>query len=121
MIMRLSYTNLETFKGTKTWENKTLYNIAAVGSFALPKVYNDFIVYPVEQWELNSFLKDVIVKKDCKIFRYETETSKIGGFAPVIEINMVSGLVYFNNGSEDVAFETKSAKPTYINLNINQK
>ena len=120
-MSRLSYTNLETFKGTKTWENKTLYNIAAVGSFALPKVYNDFIVYPVEQWELDSFLKDVIVKKDCKIFRYETETSKIGGFAPIIEINMTSGLVFFNTGEDEVAFETKSAKPTYINLNINQK
>jgi len=121
--MRLSFTDLSTFKGTKTWEGERLNDngVASVGCFRLPHSMSYFNLFPIEQWEKDSFLKDVIQKKDCKMFRYQTSTSKIGGFAPIISVNMKSGLVYFNDGSEDIAFENISEKPVFIDINANQK
>ena len=55
------------------------------------------------------------------MFRYETETSKLGGFSPVISVNMKSGLVYFNTGEEKITFENISEKPIFIDINVSEK
>ncbi len=122
-MSRLTYTDLATFRGTKTWEGEKLNDngVNAVGCFRLPHSMSYFNLFPIEQWEKDSFLKDVIQKKDCKMFRYQTETSKIGGFAPIISVNMKSGLVYFNNGEENISFKNISEKPVFIDINANQK
>jgi hypothetical protein len=120
-MSRLSYIDLSTSTSTFTWESESLNGLQAVGCFLLPHVYNYFNLFPIEQWEKDSFLKDVVVKKGCKMFRYQTETSKIGGMAPVISVNMTSGLVYFNTGADEVAFETISEKPVFVSMNLNQK
>lgn len=122
-MSRLTYTDLTTFKGIKAWENERLNDngVASVGCFRLPETMSYFYLYPVDQWELDSFLKGTIQKKDCKMFRYQTSTSKIGGFAPIISVNMKTGLVYFNTGEDVVAFENISEKPVFIDINSNQK
>ena len=122
-MSRLTYTDLATFKGTKTWESERLNDngVDAVGCFRLPHSMSYFNLFPIEQWEKDSFLKDTIQKDGCKMFRYQTSTSKIGGFAPIISVNMTSGLVYFNTGEDVVAFEKISEKPIFIDINLTQK
>jgi hypothetical protein len=122
-MSRLTFTDLETFKGTKFWERERSGDQKAVGAFGLKEARQDFTVYEVEEWELNSWLKGVVVKSNEKLFRYETPTSKIGGFKPVIKINLESGLVYFQESldNEDMVFEKISAKPVWIDLNITVK
>jgi len=122
-MSRLSFTDFNTFKGTKVWESKRLNNngVNSVGCFRLPETMSYFYLFPIEEWEKKSFLKDTIQKKDCKMFRYQTSTSLIGGFAPIISVNMKSGLVYFNDGGEDVVFENISAKPVFIDIDLVQK
>tara|TARA_R110000737_G_scaffold183478_2_gene207048 strand:+ start:4422 stop:4787 length:366 start_codon:yes stop_codon:yes gene_type:complete len=121
MMSRLSYVDISTLKSTMTYEREYLNNVQAVGCFRLPNVYNYFNLFSIEQWEKDSFLKDVIVKKNCKMFRYQTKTSKMGGYSPIIMVNMLSGLVYFNTGADEIAFETISEKPVFIVINSNEK
>ena len=115
--MRITYTDLTTFKGCMTWE------LNSVGAFALKGVSQDFFLFPTEQWENIAFLEDVKIKKDCKIFRYQTATSAIGGFAPFISVNMVSGLVYFLDDmyAEEISFQTKAEFPEWVSINATQK
>ena len=116
-MSRLTYTDLTTFKGRKIWESETSDGIKSVGAFKLKDVRNDFYLYPVEKWELS--LWNDRCNKNERLFRYETATSKIGGFKPLIKVNMVSGLVYFMTDlySETVTFESISEKPIWIDLN----
>lgn len=123
-MSRLTYTTLSNkIASNKIWERESSEGQASVGAFKLNDVYNDFYLYPTEAWELESFLKNVPKKETEKFFRYETATSKIGGFKPVIKINMESGLVYFQSDSESetILFDKISAKPIWININSNQK
>ena len=120
-MSRLTFTDLTTLNSTMTWESEFLNNVQSVGCFLLPEAYNYFNLFPIEQWEKDSFLKDTIVRKNCKMFRYQTETSKIGGYSPIIMVNMTSGLVYFNTGAEKIEFEKISAKPVFVSMNLTQK
>jgi hypothetical protein len=122
-MSRISYTNLATTTNIKVWEREQSQGQQSVGAFQLDIAKGDFFLYEVEAWELGSFLKDVVLRNDEKLFRYETSTSKIGGFKPVIKVNMKSGLVYFQEDlyMEDITFEKISSKPIWIDFNINQK
>ena len=120
-MSRLTYIDLSTIKSTMTYESELLNNVPAVGCFRLPDVYNYFNLFAIEQWEKDSFLKDTVVRKNCKMFRYQTETSKIGGYSPIIMVNMTSGLVYFNDGEEVIGFNKISEKPLFITINSTEK
>ena len=120
-MSRLSYIDLSTSTSTMTYESEYLNNVQAVGCFRFSNTYNYFNLFSIEQWEKDSFLKDTVVKKGCKLFRYQTETSKIGGYSPIIMVNMTSGLVYFNDGEEVIGFNKISEKPLFIVINSNEK
>tara|TARA_R110000772_G_C13310332_1_gene440575 strand:- start:9267 stop:9632 length:366 start_codon:yes stop_codon:yes gene_type:complete len=117
-MSRLTITDLETFKGTKTWECERSHGLKAIGSFHLKGVNQDFILYPLDEWEQKHYA-DIQKKDSERLFRYETHTTKIGGFFPMIKVNVESGLVYFQEDiyDEDMTFQKISEKPQWIDLN----
>ena len=60
----------------------------------------------------------VTLRKNERLFRYETETTKIGGMMPLIKVNLRTGLVYFLRDlyADDYQFNTISEKPVWIDI-----
>lgn len=120
--MRLTYTDLTESKTTKVWEREQTHGMKAVGAFALPGVNAYFFIYPLDEYDEKEF-SYIKLGKNEKLFRYETETSKIGGFIPVFKMNMESGLVYFADDlyADELTFPRISDKPIWVDINITQK
>ena len=118
MNNRLSITDLETYKGIKIWESAESHGLQSIGAFRLKTAKQDFYLYPLDEWEQGHYA-DIKLKAGEKLMRYETKTSAIGGFFPMVKVNVTNGLVYFQEDiySEEMTFESVSAKPTWIDLN----
>jgi hypothetical protein len=118
MNNRLTITDLETFKGCKIWESQQSHGLQSVGAFGLKDVSQDFYLYPLDEFEVGQYA-DFKMRPNEKLFRYETKTSAIGGFFPLIKVNVESGLVYFQEDmyEEGLSFNKISDKPRYIDLN----
>ena len=68
-------------------------------------------------------LKHTLVKSGEYLVRFITETSSIGhGEAPLVKINPSKGSVYFlkdyDTDTEDLEFETKSQKVSFIRTSL---
>ena len=78
--------------------------------------YNGFTHYAdlikVNDYDRKCFEK--YHKPGCDLYRYETDTSKIGGITPIIAINKVKKLVYFwaDSENETSGFEARGIKIT---------
>ncbi len=69
----------------------------------------------------DKFIKDsgVKLKQHEHVFRYETDTTRVGGMKPLVKININKGLVYFNVGDSDkdeLVFDKKGIKVNYMKL-----
>jgi len=109
------------FKKTHTmiWERVS----GSVGAFKTALAKNDFYIFPLSESD-QYFFKNVVLKPAEKLFRYETETSKICGMRPLIKINMENGLVYYLVETTEygrVDFETRGIKPIWISIDSDQK
>jgi len=89
------------FGGVKTWKSMA----------------HDAILYNIDTFDKN-FVKNVKLKKHERIFRYDTDSSKISGIKPLIKINLKSGKIFFlEQTEEDVpVFEKYGQKPQWINI-----
>ena len=90
-----------------------------VGSFNHKdtKRVNDYYLLMLDSWD-KSLIKNIRLKEEEYILRYETDTTKIGGMRPLVKINVIKGLVYFLEDieSDKVEFSKKGSKVTYMNL-----
>ena len=92
------------------------------GNFELPIARNTFVLYNLGDKDKKFVARftDIKLKPSEKIFRYETETTKIGGMMPLVKINVDKGLVYFltedANKNDVVEFEAKGNKAKFINI-----
>jgi ppGpp synthetase/RelA/SpoT-type nucleotidyltranferase len=90
-----------------------------VGNFELPKDRNTRYLYELDEFDQN-FLKDIKIKPNEYIFRWESETSKIGGYIPFVKINLENQRVYFLTEkamSEGKAeFSKKGEKAKFVNI-----
>jgi hypothetical protein len=74
-------------------------------------------LYRLDELDQN-LINNLKVKQGEKVFRYVTRTTAISGMMPFVKINIEKGLLYFpiTNDNDDVVFETKGVKASYINL-----
>ena len=50
-------------------------------------------IFEVDGYDINS----VAVKKNCKLFRYRSDATRISDYFPIVMINLDKGLIYFWN------------------------
>ena len=97
-------------------------NYDFAGNFELPTSRNTYVMYKLNDKDKKFVARftGIKLKPSENIFRYETETTKIGGMQPLVKINVDKGLVYFltpdANKNDEVAFETKGNKAKFINI-----
>ena len=118
-MSRIRIVDLETFKGRMGWESqKNRLGEYSVGAFALKNTKQDFYLYPLDDFD-DKFYKNAKLGKNEKLFRYETETCRIGQFLPLIKVNVVSGLIYFLEDlyRDECIFDRISQKPIWISIN----
>lgn len=79
--------------------------------------YADGYLYKLDDFD-KGLIKDLKLKQGEVVFRYVNRTTAIGGSTPFIKINIEKALLYFpvSNDNDDIIFETKSVKPSWINL-----
>lgn len=113
----------------KTWWGRKGYKDygKCVGSFDIREngKIDDFYLY-----ELDSFDKDYYshlkLKDGEKLYRYETEATKIGGYFPLIKVSVKRGLIYFmedmySDDDKNPVFYSRGIKPMYLSLHENEK
>lgn len=80
---------------------------------------HDYILLELSDFD-RDLVKHVKMKPSEYIFRYETDTSKIGGMKPFVKVNIDSGRVYFltDEGREKdiVEFEGRGIMTTYLKV-----
>jgi hypothetical protein len=95
-----------------------------VGNFELPKDKNTRYLFALDDFDQN-LVKGEKLKPNEHIFRFETETTKIGGFVPFVKINLDNQMVYFLTEramDEDlVEFQKKGQKARFINISDKYK
>ena len=77
-----------------------------------------YYMYDLDEFDQGYFADRVKLRKDERLFRYETATTKIGGMMPLIKVNLKTGLVYFLSDlyADDCRFDTISEKPVWIDI-----
>lgn len=120
---RLTYTDPNTYQGRKIWESERARNQKSIGAFQLKGVQTAYYMYDLDEFDQGYFADRVTLRKDERLFRYETSTTKIGGFMPLIKVNMKSGLVYFlcDLYADDYKFDSVSDKPRWIDIHASLK
>jgi len=91
-----------------------------MGNFGFIKPYRDFELIRLDEFDIK-YYADVIgkLKNGERIFRYETDTTRIGGMRPLVKVNADRGLVYFNDVEPDedaLRFETRGHKVEWLHL-----
>ena len=99
---RFSGGNLENFAGNFcTVLHHRVYELIYLDSFDL------------------EFVSLVPLKEGEKIFRYQTDRSRIAGISPLVKVNLRSGLAYYLIENTDVpVFETRGIRMKYANIVI---
>ena len=107
------------FNGRKIWESaRSQHDQRSIGAFKLKTAKQDFYMYDLDDFDQGYFGERVTLRKNERLFRYETETTKIGGMMPLIKVNLRTGLVYFLRDlyADDCRFNTISEKPVWIDI-----
>ncbi len=126
-MKRLTFTQPKEyqFNGRKIWESARSGDQKSIGAFSLKGAYNEFYMYDLDEFDQGYFADRVKLRKDERLFRYETSTTKIGGMMPLIKVNMNSGLVYFLRDlyaeDEQYEFDSVSEKPLWIDIHASFK
>jgi len=124
-MSRLTFTQPKEyqFNGRKIWESARAHDQKAIGAFSLKGAYNEFYMYDLDEFDQGYYADRVTLRKDERLFRYETSTTKIGGMMPLIKVNMKRGLVYFLRDlyADDCEFDSVSEKPLWIDIHANFK
>ena len=116
-MSRLTFS--DPFNGRKIWEGaRSQHGQKSIGAFKLKNAKQDFYMYDLDDFDQGHFADRVTLRKDERLFRYETSTTKIGGMMPLIKVNLKSGLVYFLSDlyADDCEFDTISEKPVWIDI-----
>ncbi len=124
-MSRLTFTQPKEyqFNGRKIWESEKSHDQKSIGAFSLKGAYNEFYMYDLDEFDQGYYADRVKLRKDERLFRYETSTTKIGGMRPLIKVNMNSGLVYFLRDlyADDCEFDSISEKPIWIDIHASFK
>ncbi len=124
-MSRLTFTQPKEyqFNGRKIWESERSHDQKSIGAFSLKGAYNEFYMYDLDEFDQGYYADRVKLRKDERLFRYETSTTKIGGMRPLIKVNMKSGLVYFLRDlyADDCEFDSISEKPLWIDIHASFK
>lgn len=118
-MSRLTYTDTNTYHGTKIWEGAiSQHDQRSIGAFKLTTAKQYFYLYDLDDFDQGYFADRVKLRKDERLFRYETVATKIGGMMPLIKVNLKSGLVYFLSDlyADDCEFDTISEKPVWVDI-----
>jgi ppGpp synthetase/RelA/SpoT-type nucleotidyltranferase len=90
-----------------------------VGNFELPKDKDTRYLYELNDFDKN-LVRDIKLKPNEHIFRYETYSTKIGGYIPLVKINLDNQMVYFLTENAwdggDIEFGRKGEKAQFINI-----
>ena len=116
---RLTYTDPNTYHGTKIWESmRSQHDQRSIGALKLKTAKHDLYLYDLDDFDQGYFADRVTLRKNEKLLRYETAITKIGGMMPLIKVNMRTGLVYFLRDlyADDYQFDTISEKPVWIDI-----
>ena len=112
------------FNGRKIWESaRSQHDRRSIGAFKLKTAKQDFYMYDLCDFYKGYHDNRVTLRKNERLFRYETETTKIGGMMPLIKVNLRTGLVYFLRDlyADDYQFDTISEKPVWIDIHADFK
>lgn len=124
-MSRLTFTQPKEyqFNGRKIWESERSHDQKSIGAFSLKGAYNEYYMYDLDEFDQGYYADRVKLRKNERLFRYETSTTKIGGMRPLIKVNMKSGLVYFLRDlyADDCEFDSVSEKPLWIDIHANLK
>ncbi len=124
-MSRLTFTQPKEyqFNGRKIWESERSHDQKSIGAFSLKGAYNEFYMYDLDEFDQGYYADRVKLRKDERLFRYETSTTKIVGMRPLIKVNMNSGLVYFLRDlyADDCEFDSISEKPLWIDIHASFK
>jgi hypothetical protein len=120
-MSRLTFS--EPFNGRKIWESERANDQKSIGAFKLKGAKQDFYMYNLDDFDQGYFAGRVTLRKNERLFRYETATTKIGGMMPLIKVNLKTGLVYFLRDlyADDCEFDTISQKPVWIDIHADFK
>lgn len=123
---RLTFTQpSEQFNGRRIWESERSHDQKAIGAFDLKGAKQAYYMYDLDEFDQGYFAGRVKLRKDERLFRYETVATKIGGMRPLIKVNMKSGLVYFLADlyaeDEEYEFGSVSEKPVWIDIHASFK
>lgn len=96
----------------------TINNTKFAGNFKIKEHKEDTYFYFLDEFDRN-LVKDIPLKPYERIYRYISRSSAIGGYSPLVKINLDKNLIYFANigefGDESISFQTQGLKPQYIN------
>jgi len=124
-MSRLTFTQPKEyqFNGRKIWESEKSHDQKSIGAFSLKGAYNEYYMYDLDEFDQGYYADRVKLRKNERLFRYETSTTKIGGMRPLIKVNMKSGLVYFLRDlyADDCEFDSVSEKPLWIDIHASLK
>lgn len=117
------------------WAGKgTKEDSKAVGSFSILSEKNSLhphgklwegYLYELNDFD-NDYYKYLPLKEGEKLYRYTSETSDIGGYFPVIKVNLEKGLIYFlenmySDDDKNLVFQSRGIKPNYISISESEK
>jgi hypothetical protein len=86
------------------------------GSFGIEAHNGNYELYDLDDFDAKHN-NGVVLKEDEKLFRYETDSTRIGKMSPLVKVNTKKYLVYFlkDMDSDVVVFNTKGIKMRYFN------
>ena len=77
-----------------------------------------YTLFEIDEFD-KEFCKNVKLKENQKLFRFETDKAKKADQKPLIKINLEKGLAYFLiQDCETPEFETRGVKMDFFNLAI---
>jgi hypothetical protein len=105
------------YRYVDSYSNK--YDGVFAGNFELKNWHNTAYLYALDDFD-KKYVSGVPLGVNERIYRYETEVTKVGKMTPLIKVNIESGLVYFltNDASEKdyVEFEKRGTKVRFLNI-----
>tara|TARA_B110000902_G_C14292491_1_gene581621 strand:+ start:1194 stop:4526 length:3333 start_codon:yes stop_codon:yes gene_type:complete len=114
-------------RGIRSWEVYTsINNEQSVGSFSTTlnnKMIGEFYLFLLDEYSHNYYttFQNIPLKSGEMLFRYETETSRIGKIMPLIKVNVNNGRIYFmenDTDQQDIVFSKSSEDVNYLSLDI---
>lgn len=79
---------------------------------------NNYTLFNLDSFDIE-YTKDVKLKENEILFRFQTDKSKLFGIKPLVKINVKNAMAYFlidMDNDEKIIFERKGNKMWYCNL-----